>query len=420
MSPFLPFDIIALIVDIVGENNDTNLLQELALVSHSFHQICSGHLFATVRLHDANLTYHIASSKKGFVKLLRSRPDVAKHIRKLTYTIEYDHVQSPQFSPHHLNFYNEDNLLSPILPNFLRTIYRLSSLKIHASQLDWNQLNPSLKSALLHLMHLPTIDRIDLSFIHNFPLSSLVPSINLLRLDISHVIDVERFGEEGPPELVVQSEIMPKIREFRTLDSSVLTTKLLHAKMQDGRPAFNFTDLKRLRMPTWFEDKQNIRYLLQNAKSLEKLHLSIGHQGLVGLHDILSLSSRTLKVLDLSVSFYPNRDPIALWEELDAMAGLIMLESLSFKFQVNGNQTEDFVGSILRNMEEVLVKPGWSLKQVSLKIEVIPTEDRDSAEFIEALQSLPDKCLSHFPKRESFTFNFSAYVPSSYIWLTTH
>ena len=73
MSPVLPFDIIALIVDIAvvdttGENNDTNLLKELTLVSHSFHQICNKHLFATVELHDA-------SSKKGFVKLLENSPD---------------------------------------------------------------------------------------------------------------------------------------------------------------------------------------------------------------------------------------------------------------------------------------------------------------------------------------------------------
>ena len=34
MSPVLPFDVIALIIDIIEENKDTNLLKELALVSH--------------------------------------------------------------------------------------------------------------------------------------------------------------------------------------------------------------------------------------------------------------------------------------------------------------------------------------------------------------------------------------------------
>ena len=85
MSSVLPFDIIALIIDIVGENNDTNLLKDLALVSHSFLQTCSKHLFATVELHDADPKRRVASSKKGFVKLLESRPEVVKYIRKLTY-----------------------------------------------------------------------------------------------------------------------------------------------------------------------------------------------------------------------------------------------------------------------------------------------------------------------------------------------
>ena len=71
MSSVLPFDIIALIIDIVGEDKDTNLLKQLALVSHSFLQICNKHLFATVELRDAFPTRPgpIASSKKGFVKL---------------------------------------------------------------------------------------------------------------------------------------------------------------------------------------------------------------------------------------------------------------------------------------------------------------------------------------------------------------
>ena len=91
MSPVFPFDIILLIIEaVVGENKDTNLLKELALVSYSFkfHQICIKHLFATVELHDAVPGRHVASSKKGFVKLLKSRPDVVEYIRKLTYKLE--------------------------------------------------------------------------------------------------------------------------------------------------------------------------------------------------------------------------------------------------------------------------------------------------------------------------------------------
>jgi hypothetical protein len=125
----LPYDIIVLIIDIVGENKDTKLLKELALVSHSFLQICTKHLFANVELHDVD-PIHLASSKKGFAKLLKNRPDVVKYIRKLTYTTgDSDNDCYPPPSSD-----NDDELLLSILPKFLRTISRLNYLKIDSSR----------------------------------------------------------------------------------------------------------------------------------------------------------------------------------------------------------------------------------------------------------------------------------------------
>ena len=406
MSSVLPFDIIDLIIDIVGENEDTNLLKKLALVSHSLLHISSKHLFATVELHDAIPKHHVASSKKGFVKLLKSRPDVVRYIRKLKYKIEYNHLQL-ESSLAHPNFNNDDHLLSPILPNFLQTIPRLNCLTITAAQLDWKQLNSSLTSAFLHLMHLPTINHIDLSYIQSFPLSSLTPSVNLLRLDIFHLRCFNPLQEDRSSEIVVQSDVMPKIREFHTSESSLLTTMLLNAKRQDGQPAYSFTDVRRLSVSSfWFEDEWNNRYLLQNARLLEELHLSVGpDQSSVGLHNNLSPCARTLKVLALTVSL--NSVPPLL-------AGhYCILEALFLEVQVDGDEAEDFIGSIMQKVEEVLVGPGWSaLRQVSFKISIacclVPTEY--SAKLSEALQSIPDKYLNHLPKLESVAFNFSARV----------
>jgi hypothetical protein len=398
MSPALPFDVIAIIIDIVGENKDTNLLKELALVSQSFLQICSNHLFATVELYNDNGTHRT----KGFVKLLKSRPDVVKHIRKLTYMYIND----------------DDHLLSPIPLNFLPTISRLNCLTLNLKLMDWNELDSSLTLAFLHLMHLPTINHISLSYINNFPLSSLTPSVNLHRLDISNLWCLDSFDEDGSRETIVQLEMMPKIREFHASGSAVLT-KLLHAERQDGRPAFNFMDLRRF--STHFEDERNVRYLLQNAKLLESLDLSVGRgRSLVGLHDILSLSARTLKVLHLTVALYDNSlaPPLGgLCEELEAMAGHNMLEALSLEVEIDciGTDcpTEDSIGSIIEKVEKVLVKPGWSaLRQVSFKLPLARWGMNDGyrANLCEALQSLPDKYLSHLSKLESVAFDYSAYV----------
>ena len=407
MSIILPFDIIVQIIDTVGENEDTNLLKELALVSHCFHQICSKHLFATVDLHEADPTWNLASSKSGFVKLLKSRPDIVKHIRKLTYSVGYMHHE-----PTYLM--SDDYLLTPILPNFLRTITRLNSLKITAlSTMTWNEKNPSLTSAFLHLMHLPTIDHIDLSSIENFPLSSLIPSVNLLRLNICNL-------EPLREEIVVQSEMMPKIREFHNLDSPELTTMLLHAKRQDGRPAFNFMDLRRLSI--FFEDKRNIRYFLQNAMLLERLQLSSVEydqsHGFEGLHDILSASAATIKVLDLTLSLYEDYDDGSinlpferLCEELEAMAGHNMLEALTLEVEIRRDETPDNIGFMIQNVEKVLVKPGWSaLRQVSFKVPVACCLVRDENLSEKLLSLLPDKYLNHISKLQSVAFSFSSYV----------
>jgi hypothetical protein len=421
MSPVLPFDIIPLIIEAVGENKDTNLLKALALVSYSFHQICSKHLFATVELHDADPKRNIASSKKGFIKLLESRPDVVKYIRKLTYEMEYhpsivniNRFQSRTSS----SFVNHDNLLSPILPNLLRTIPHLNCLTINASKSDWNTLDSSLTSAFLHLMHLPTMNHIGLSFIKNFPLSILSSSVNLHRLDILILKRSNPLEEDGSPEIVVQ---LPQIREFHTSESSQLMTKLLHAKRQDGQPAFNLMNLRRLSMSfTRSEDEQNIRYLLRNAKLLDDLHLSVGHyRNLVGLRDILSPIACTLKVLDLTVSlqYYERSVPLPLagiCEELEAMAGhYTMLEALSFHVHVDGNETADFIGSIIQKVEKVLVKPGWSaLRQVSIKISIACclVSREFGLKLSRRLQFLPDKYLSRLSKLEFVTFNYSTYA----------
>jgi hypothetical protein len=169
-------------------------------------------------------------------------------------------------------------------------------------------MDSSLTSAFLYLMQLPTINRICLSFMQNFPLSSLTSSVNLHRLDVHHL--------GCYPEIVVQS--MPKIREFHTSESTYL---MLHAKRQDGQPVFNFIDLRRLSISyTRSGDEENIQYILQNAKLLEELHLSVKrHWSLVGLHDILSSSARTLKVLGLRVFLYS--DHLALLYHLEGFAG---------------------------------------------------------------------------------------------------
>ena len=402
MSPVLPFEIIILIIDVVGEKKDTDLLKELSLVSHSFLQICSKHLFATIALDDARL-----SSKRGFVKLLKSRPEVVKYIRKLAYNL----------TDNYPSFVDDDRLSSSMLPNILRSIPHLNFLTMTSSRknLDWKRLNSSLTSALLHLMHLPSINRIDLSNIKKFPLSSLIPCVNLLRLDIFCLRDAHEDDDDSFE--IIPSEVMPKLREFNTTGSAVLTRKLLHAKMQDGRPAYNPMNLRRLAIyADQIEDNSNIRYLLQNAKLLQELHLPNGlGRSIVVLQDILSPTACTLKVLHLTTFFYSNSDMSSptwrLYEELEAMAGHNVLKVLTYEIVVRGEYEEDhidsFIGTIIRKVGDVLTKPGWSaLRQVSFDLSCL----REDGVELKPLRSLADKYLSYLSKLDSVQVAFSCRV----------
>ena len=116
---------------------------------------------------------------------------------------------------------------------------------------------------------------------------------------------------------------------------------MLCAKTQDRRPASTprILDDSRYVSQGPLQDERNIRYILQNAKLLEELQLSVG-SSFVGL---LSLTAHTLKILDLSVPFHNKSVPLRLpelCEELEAMAGRNALDVLSFVFQIVGDETE--------------------------------------------------------------------------------
>ena len=120
------------------------------------------------------------------------------------------------------------------------------------------------------------------------------------------------------------------------LNPPVMTT-LLHAKLRDGRPALNSMDLRRLSISSIrSKDEQNIRYILQNGKFLEKLHLSV--DPLCSLVGLLSPSARTLKILGLTV-LYLSSVCSGVCEELEAMAGHDILEALSFEVKVVSQKT---------------------------------------------------------------------------------
>jgi len=256
-------------------------------------------------------------------------------------------------------------------------------------------------------MHLPTIKFIDLESINNFPGYGLFTSENLLRLEIcqmvldSHLSD----NEDGTLGMVLESEVMPKIRELRISEAHELTMKLLLAKMEDGQPAFKFVDLRLLSFAfTQSEDIRVFQYFIQNARFLETLHLSITQSYTVmGLHAVLAPRARTLKSIELSASLETVignvRLPLAgFCKELEAMAGRNILEEVVFELFLDVKDKEESIGPIVQNVERAVLRPGFpALRRVIFKFHCLERRsERDAAELTEALESsLPEKYLSH-------------------------
>ena len=90
-----------------------------------------------------------------------------------------------------------------------------------------------------------------------------------------------------------------------------------------------------------------------------------------------------------------------------------MLEAFKLRVGIDADDTisiEGFLGSIFQIVENVLVKPGWSaLRRVSFKLLTSGWDQGIATRLCEALQSLPDKHLSHLSKLESVTFDYQAY-----------
>ena len=414
-----PFDIITLIIDIVGEKNDRDLLWKLSLVSHSFNQICIKYLFASIELYDEQ-----PNSKVGFVKLLERIPEAANHIRKLTYFCEKSSSQSSRDFAYLLRVSSIQNF-----SNLLRTLSRLNSLKVstdievYTNGLNWNKIDSSLTSAFLYLMHLPSINHIDLSLIQDFPLLNFTTSPILHRLDLSYMTrsDLPNSPEELYSSEIIQSTTTTTIREFYSYFSTLLTTKLLYAIRHDGQPAFDFTNLRVL--STCLVDPWNVRYLLQIANSLEELHISYGpEQSIVMIGDTFHNSPSALKVLGFTVTsgiygIYLHQRLVGLCEVLEDMitAGRSnVLESLSFDLHVDEQEVEDTIGFQVQRIENVLVKPAWfALRQVSFKITFIQYETGPSMRLNQALETLPEKYLDRLSKLESVDFNYS-FILSEY------
>ena len=244
----LPYDIVERIIDILAAEGDLIPIKNASLTSSSVLHFCRRHIFHTISSYSNRRPL-----KKQIIKLLVNNPAIAQYIRELDYLVHYT-----------------DSQLSPLLPNLLHTISHLECLRFRSDGVDWTEMDPLLRSTLLHLMCLPTLTRVVITNVWNIPISAFAPCINLQQLDIRY-ITLAPFEDQNPSSC----SQTPRILHFRNVSSHTAVKSLLQAKRKDGRPVLDFAHVKTLVLEfDMFQDVQLTQELFENTSYLEELQIN--------------------------------------------------------------------------------------------------------------------------------------------------
>jgi hypothetical protein len=262
--PFqIPLEIADEIINIVAQDDPSfSSTKACALVCHEFHHLCRKHIFASIIL-KPTLAY-FPSSDTGITtattpmlqQLLDIFPEVAHHIRSLSYRIP-----------------SEDLRNSSLVETF-KKITRLKSFTVwHFDtprlSLQWN--NNSLRPALLHLLHLPTLIHFGIMVVENFLLSDLVPCVNLEELKM---VQLTVFDEP------LASNLPEKSIRLRSISlgykSAAVTTKMYAMHCADGKPFIDFSCVNRLviRLLTQNDIEESFK-LLKHCNQLASIELDL-------------------------------------------------------------------------------------------------------------------------------------------------
>ncbi|KAF9479549.1 hypothetical protein BDN70DRAFT_684630 [Pholiota conissans] len=208
MSIPVPLEILAQIIDTVAEEDPQFVaIKTCSLVCFEFVHLCRKHIFASIFLCNA----------PQLQRLLSTTPEIANHIRSLEYCILV-----------------EDLANASLFETFTK-ITRLKSLTLEFNYTDenhhflpWND-NP-LRPAILHLMHLPTLNHLKLENINSFLLSDLMLCTNLDWLDLA---ELNKF--ENDNDLVLKPSTSPPL-QLSELTVRGWYSSPIHEVMRSSKP----------------------------------------------------------------------------------------------------------------------------------------------------------------------------------------
>lgn len=184
----LPFELIEEIINIVAladpPDHHPNI-KACSLTCHAFLPHARKHIFRSIAVYEAHRTSSVSSNTSRpllfpFARLLTHNPKIGEYVRELRYFIipALGRIEPEGPSPSSLGHLTNLEVFSIQGENFL---------------ISWKTMYSPSRSALLHLMHKPSISTVSMSRISAFSLSDLVPCTHLRTLRLRDVT----FCDEG-------------------------------------------------------------------------------------------------------------------------------------------------------------------------------------------------------------------------------
>ncbi|KIM36521.1 hypothetical protein M413DRAFT_31573 [Hebeloma cylindrosporum] len=279
-SPALPLKILETIFDTLAQDDPfRSSLKTCSLVCKLFLELCRKHIYASISIDGRPQLPIPEPTAAAFVRLLFSTPEIADHIRKLYWIILLEDFDEPS------------------LPGTLEKITKLESLIIYwplERIPEWCE--NRLRTGILHLMHLPTLLRLEICYIQDFMFTDLIPCIHLreLGLDCTKPLETENFTFSS----TFPSKPLPLHRLSFGPGSSTAISKIIASLRPDSTPTlFNLSALPSISFRlSQSDDVEASRQLLQHCSQLTDIDISIDSSPLTwkGLAKMVNPSIATL------------------------------------------------------------------------------------------------------------------------------
>lgn len=223
-----PLEVIEQVIDALQD--DSSSLKACSQTCLSLVPLCRKYLFRSIELTPRPWSSpqlpRLPRKIVLFGRLLDSNPGIA------------DYVQNLAYQPENPDFEDDD------VPRILERLHRVQSLQVIGLDVVWDTLLPRFREYLSNIIQSPSVTRLEISYVKNFPITTFIPCINLLHLTLMKLEGtvVESYEQENSA-----SEAIPQLQSFSFgVGGGRYANALFKARRSNDLPMLDFSNLRTL------------------------------------------------------------------------------------------------------------------------------------------------------------------------------